>query len=297
MELAFWRISWPQGQLLRSATTYVESAGLAPSAHGPNAELTLIAYVVCSRGPHLATAAVQGRAMLLVSSSVEGATVEGDRGQRDSRGAARTNVFLAATIESRGSNDAVRIRDISETGAMVEGRLLPGVGEELTLRRMHLQTSGRVVWRSSQRCGIKFEDAVVVKEWIGGSRSGGPQISGQSRVDDIKAAVRAGADGTARREVPEGEAEELLGKLDVRVAQELVYVARLLELVGNELADEPVVVQRHSAALQRFDVASQMLGHLATVLSSADRLSAVEAIGMEELRARLLRRRLFTPLH
>jgi hypothetical protein len=78
--------------------------------------------------------------------------------------------------------------------------------------------------------------------------------------------------------------------LDRRLAEEIGYVVRLLAAVEDELADEPLLVQRHVGVLQNFDLAAQILGHLASVLNADNRESAIDAIGMTELRARLLRK-------
>jgi hypothetical protein len=154
-----------------------------------------------------------------------------------------------------------------------------------------------VAWRNDRRCGVKLDGPIVIKDWIGGTRGTSSPLPAQARVDDLQAAVRAGAvQVTAQPSPPRGPAE-LEAKLDGRLAEEIAYIARLLQTMGSELSDNPVVVQRHVALLQKFDIASQMLGHLAAVLNAEDRLEAVNGIGMEDLRARLLRKRLFTPLH
>ncbi|TFZ24445.1 hypothetical protein, partial [Escherichia coli] len=43
----------------------------------------------------------------------------------------------------------------------------------------------------------------------------------------------------------------------------------------------------HMEALQNLDRASQVLGHLGTVLNAKDRLTAAQSIAMQDLRARL----------
>lgn len=215
----------------------------------------------------------------------------------DSRCAPRTNVLLAATIDVDGRTEAVRIRDLSETGALLEGRNLPGQGKTFKLRRLHFETIATVAWRNDSRCGVKLEEPIVVRDWIGGTRGTGPALSGQSRVDDLQAAVRAGASETRACAERRPDPQRVEDKLDERLAEELAYVVRLLQAMGTELGDDLFVLQRHQGLLQKFDVASQLLGHLAGVLKAEDRVAAIEAIGMEDLRARLLKKRLFTPLH
>ena len=78
--------------------------------------------------------------------------------------------------------------------------------------------------------------------------------------------------------------------LHLRLAEELDYARRLLDLMGDELSGDPAVVVRHGRALQSVDIIGQMLGHIACVIRSSDPEGAVKRIGMCELKARLMRR-------
>lgn len=81
--------------------------------------------------------------------------------------------------------------------------------------------------------------------------------------------------------------------LDARLAEELHYVQRILEGMSDELCDNAFVLQRFGQTLQGFDRASQILGHISKIVSSKDKEEAVERIGMQDLRTRLKRQRLF----
>jgi hypothetical protein len=59
--------------------------------------------------------------------------------------------------------------------------------------------------------------------------------------------------------------------------------------MGDELSADPIAVSRHGVVLQSLDIVGQMLGHVAKVICSADPESAVEQIGMGDLKARLTR--------
>lgn len=200
----------------------------------------------------------------------------------------RTKLLLAASIDYRGGKAAVRIRDLSEGGALIEGGSLPNVGERLTLRRAELAVPATVAWRSPGRCGVRFDRAISVAQWAAGLRVSTGGHEGQARVDAIQAQVRAGASTTVAGSPP--PAAQIKGELDQRLAEEIDYVARLIETMGDTLADEPTVINRHPQTLQGFDLATQILRHLATVLSADDRAAAIGAIGMADLRARLTRR-------
>ena len=109
----------------------------------------------------------------------------------------------------------------------------------------------------------------------------------------IQAAVRAGALDPATASIGNAP-RDLLDGMDDRIAAELAYIQRLLEAIGSELINDPIMVQRHAIVLQNFDLASQVLGHLANILTADDLSAAIEGIGMEELRTRLLRKAVFS---
>lgn len=203
------------------------------------------------------------------------------------RRAPRSNLFLAATIEADGVSAQVRIRNLSETGALIEGPAFPPAGTIVTLRRQEVEISGEIVWVAVPRCGIRFQGSIGVSEWISGKRA--PLNFAQARVDAVQAAIRSGTP------MPQGAAtparlDALAAGLDDRLAKEISYVQHLLDELSTELIQNPVVVQQHDRKLQNFDIADQILGHLAKVLAAPDREAAIKAIGMEDLRARLTRK-------
>jgi len=81
-------------------------------------------------------------------------------------------------------------------------------------------------------------------------------------------------------------------ELKLRLAEELEYARRLLDIMGEELAADMGVIMRHSVVLQSVYIVGQMLGHIANVVRSSDPPGAVERIGMCGLKARLQRHRL-----
>ena len=78
--------------------------------------------------------------------------------------------------------------------------------------------------------------------------------------------------------------------LRLRLAEELEYARRMLDMVGTKLSADAHVVSRHMVTLQSFDVVGQLLGHLADVVRSSDPDGAVGRIGMSDLRGRLKRK-------
>jgi hypothetical protein len=79
-------------------------------------------------------------------------------------------------------------------------------------------------------------------------------------------------------------------QLRLRLAEEIEYARRLLDVMGEALTSDRAVVVRHGTALQSVDIVGQMMGHIANVIRSSDPDGAVELIGMAELKARLQRR-------
>ena len=78
--------------------------------------------------------------------------------------------------------------------------------------------------------------------------------------------------------------------LNLRLAEELDYARRMLSAMGDELAGNAAIVMRHGRALQSVDIVGQMIGHIANVIRWSDPETAVDRIGMVELKARLKRR-------
>jgi hypothetical protein len=203
----------------------------------------------------------------------------------------RKNLMLSATIESAGTRVAVRVRNLSETGAMLDGTVLPDPGARLVLLRAEIQVGATVVWRTGNRCGVHFDNvAASVDDWVTGKRPASFKgMQGQARVDAIQSAVRTGA-ALPAEPVPAADAIVDARALDQRISEEIVHVQRLIDTLGEELVEDPVMLQRHLRVLQNLDRASQILEHLGAVLSASDRLAATNGIAMQDLRERLLRK-------
>ena len=88
------------------------------------------------------------------------------------------------------------------------------------------------------------------------------------------------------RAIPSPPSED---PLHVRLGEELDYVRRLLDIMGDQFSGDPILLRRHSVALQSIDRMGQILGHVARVIRSSDPNSAVQDIGMSDLKARLTR--------
>ncbi len=69
----------------------------------------------------------------------------------------RSHVLMAASIEANGVTIAVKLRNLSADGALVEGAQLPPVDSMVVFRKKELNLAGRVAWVTSGRAGIAFD--------------------------------------------------------------------------------------------------------------------------------------------
>ncbi|HEU4652268.1 MAG TPA: PilZ domain-containing protein [Croceibacterium sp.] len=199
----------------------------------------------------------------------------------------RKNVMLAATISSGAVSAPVRIRNLSEVGAMIDGPALPDPGAALTLNRLALSIAATVVWNRGGRCGLSLGCPIVVDDWIAGaSKAPTGHGAGQFRVDQVQQAIRSGADVPAALSASPARPVHTR-QIERNVAAELGRVRAMLDMVCEELSDDPEVLQRHERALQTFDIAGMILEELGAVLLADDRHAALAAVQMHELRSRL----------
>lgn len=193
----------------------------------------------------------------------------------------------------------VRIRNMSESGAMIDGAALPGMGASLILRRGDIDIGGIVAWVQGDRCGIRFDGVAQVEEWVAGKRLPGRNkiLTGQQRVDTLQAAIRLGRptgylDGSDRSP-PAPEASKRPVDLYYRIGQEIAAVQRMLVATANDLSDAPVMLARYGSQLQAIQSASEVLDHLMRVLQAPDSEAAADKIAHHALRTRLLGKPLF----
>ncbi|WP_416462399.1 PilZ domain-containing protein [Sphingomonas sp. VDB2] len=79
--------------------------------------------------------------------------------------ARRANVFIDAHLnlgEPLSATQIVRIRDISEGGARIQGKS-PGVGARIVVTRGETAMPGRVVWTADRHFGMAFDEPVDVE--------------------------------------------------------------------------------------------------------------------------------------
>jgi hypothetical protein len=206
---------------------------------------------------------------------------EGSDSSSEHRIAARANLMLAASIEGPGFNASVRIRNLSETGALLEGPDLPPVGSSFRLSRLKMHIAGTVVWLRAPRCGVRFEGPTSVSDWIAGNSTAGSKGAAGSVLARANAPL-PGGDGANR---PEGVQSPRA--IDYRIARELSSLQELLKQAASELEGEPGARDRVGPVLEKLAAATEIAGQLALVLTSRDQLAAARGVTLQALRDRL----------
>jgi hypothetical protein len=70
----------------------------------------------------------------------------------------RRKTAINGTLETLTSRFKVAIRNVSCTGAMVEGESVPPPGKDVILNAEGMELFCSVVWSDGQRCGLHFDE-------------------------------------------------------------------------------------------------------------------------------------------
>ena len=98
----------------------------------------------------------------------------------------RRRMAFKGTFETITGQGEARVRNISCTGAMIEGPEVPPKGRDIVLRAQGMEFFGRVVWSDGCRCGIQFDDALRPSEVLELHRITPEQV----RSEELNAAAR-----------------------------------------------------------------------------------------------------------
>jgi PilZ domain len=69
----------------------------------------------------------------------------------------RSPVLLTAAIEVGGVPLPVKLRNLSEEGALIEGSPLPAEGTPTVFERKEMRLTGRIVWVQGNYAGVAFD--------------------------------------------------------------------------------------------------------------------------------------------
>jgi hypothetical protein len=82
------------------------------------------------------------------------------------RRAPRTRVLLSCLLITTTDEYRVKLRDVSPTGAMMEGEKLPPAGTDVVLRRGRNDTFATVAWVEGRRGGLQFDEPLEkLEDW------------------------------------------------------------------------------------------------------------------------------------
>ena len=120
-----------------------------------------------------------------------------ESGITQNRRTRRSHVLMAASIEAGGVTVAVKLRNLSKEGALVEGGQLPAVGSPVIFRKKELNLAGRVAWVTAGRAGIAFDtllDPEAVLRHV-------PATKPQPKLDFRRPGIRSGDLSPGERKV------------------------------------------------------------------------------------------------
>lgn len=78
----------------------------------------------------------------------------------------RSPVFLTATLDDGGEVLNVILRNMSESGALVEGDRLPGEGATVFFERKAIRVKAQVVWVHERFAGVAFNRELQREELL-----------------------------------------------------------------------------------------------------------------------------------
>ena len=168
----------------------------------------------------------------------------------DPRTDPRSNVFLGAILTVRSKSIPVRIRNLSVSGALIDGAGLAEEGDQVRLQRGSLAVDGVVAWLGGDQAGLRFDEPITVESWV--TLHG---HAGQRRVDMVVAAIRN--DPTVLRE--RKSSQEHPTPLPV-FGEELQQICeRIAELpdISVALAEEVAKIEAIAFALVQRDGSSK----------------------------------------
>ena len=164
-------------------------------------------------------------------------------------------MFLVATLALGSASTAVRVRNLSTTGALVEARELPHAGSLVVLRRGPLEARGSVAWTDAGRAGLSFDAPIIVSEWLPAK-----ELARQAQVDRIAFGIKQARPAAVLAAV----SDPALMSLDAVIA-DVVRLRAELGRLGDVLAQDEAVVASYPG-IQLFDSAVQRLAKIADAL-------------------------------
>ena len=89
-----------------------------------------------------------------------------DEGQICNRASERHRVLLSAKLITTTGESSVRLRDLSATGAKVEGAALPPAGKDVILKRGRFEAFATIAWSNGSSAGLAFDEPLTEGELL-----------------------------------------------------------------------------------------------------------------------------------
>lgn len=163
----------------------------------------------------------------------------------------RKDLCVMGAIASASLSAIVRIRNLSERGALIEGAELPEAGERINLRRGDLIASGVVVRKAGTKVGLEFEQPIHVSAWLSSPVRDHSYVQMQVGRALASNSDRYDHSGPTSLSPTVSTTEELLG------------IAQMLTSLADALSEHPDIISRYYSRLQVLDIAAQKLCYFA----------------------------------
>lgn len=160
-------------------------------------------------------------------------------------------MFIVATLSFGRTSTAVRVRNLSATGALVESADVPPIGTEIVLRRGTLEAFGNVIWAGSGKAGLAFREPLAVSGWL-------PEKGPKRPAERDRVAVES---------TPPARDEALS---TATLLLELSAVQAQLGQFGGQLARDTVPVAKY-ADVQLLAAAEQRIARIIALLLAAEK--------------------------
>ena len=169
----------------------------------------------------------------------------------------RNNVFVVAALYSGDSSVPVRIRNMSRSGALVEGGAFPLPGTDVRLSRGSLSVPGKVMWVADRRAGLRFVGTIFVPDWLPNAQRNPRQM----HIDEVVHQAKLGiAPAPALMAVPAKRG-------DAAIAADMLELKASIDQLAEDLAGDSHVTASHPSSLQILDIAAQALAKLSEELN------------------------------
>jgi len=168
-------------------------------------------------------------------------------------------MFLVATLYFNGASSPVRVRNMSATGALIEGASMPEIGATAILRRGALEAPATTAWSEVGKAGLAFDGPVEVSDWL-------PAKDGkrQTQVDQIAFGMKHATRTSAPVIVPVVQQAAPM----IAIVADLAGLQAQLGQLGDQLAGDALVLVNHPQ-VQLLDAAGQRIGRIIKALQYA----------------------------